>query len=778
MIPATELPQTLREFDLAIGGMTCASCVLRVEKALQASPEIQAATVNLATERAHIILKTPTGGVDDKSHDTVADAINLITIAGYSAKTISQDQPTTERLAQTRHDDANALQRSFIIALILTLPVFILAMGAHLIPAMHLWLHEHLGDRTNWVVQGVLTTAVLVWPGRVFFIKGIPALIRLAPEMNALVALGSASAWGYSVVVTAFPEWLPDNARFVYFEAAAVIVTLILLGRLLEMRAKGRTGAAIEHLIGLQPRTATVMRAGKPLEIPIAQIAVGDTLVIKPGEKIPVDGKISEGQAFLDESMLTGEPLPVSRGMHDKVIGGSLNTRTSFSFVATHTGNDTVLAGIIHLVEKAQEAKLPIQAIVDRITLWFVPAVIAIALATLISWLAFDPQHLFGNALIHAVAVLIIACPCAMGLATPTSIMVGSGRAAELGVLFRQGDALQRLCDASVVAFDKTGTLTEGKPVLTDFVVNSTAYDRRSLLAWAAAMQTYSEHPIAYAITQAATREQLLLPAAREVTAISGMGVQATVAQHALLCGAASLMQARGIDISHAEAQTTEFARAGKTPIYLAVDNQIAAVMAVADEIKPDAKRAIDQLIRWGLTPVMITGDNELTAQAIAGVLGINDVRAQILPEGKALALRTIRESGKVLAFVGDGINDAPALATADVGIAIGTGTDVAIESASVVLMSGQLSGVVTAIAISRATMRNIKQNLGWAFGYNVALIPIAAGVLYPHFGIALSPMFAAAAMASSSVFVVTNALRLKRFKTSSEETMSGKPAS
>ena len=763
-------PLVSQAFDLSISGMTCASCVMRVEKALQTNPAIQSATVNLATERAHVVLNPAYSNpdhLDDSSKDqTITSVIETVTRAGYGAKRITQNSQAAKSLNETRVAEATSLQRSFLLAAVLTLPVFVLAMGAHLVPAMHLWLHHHLGDQTNWLIQGVLTTLVLVGPGRVFFIKGIPALIRLAPEMNALVALGAASAWAYSLVVTVFPTWLPDNARFVYFEAAAVIVTLILLGRLLELQAKGRTGAAIEHLVGLQPRSATVLKNGQATSVPIEQILVGDVILIKPGEKIPVDGKITEGQAYLNESMLTGELLPVFKQVNDKVIGGSINTNTSFNFIATHTGNDTVLAGIINLVEKAQEGKLPIQALVDRITLWFVPAVIAIAIATLTLWVVFDPQHLFGNALIHAVAVLIIACPCAMGLATPTSIMVGSGRAAELGVLFRQGDALQSLCNAEIIAFDKTGTLTVGKPALTDFVVVSPDYDRRALLSWAAAMQSHSEHPIAYAITQAASLEKLPLPAARDVQAISGSGIQASVAKHALLCGAAGLMQENNIDLSEVAAHAAHFAQAGKTPIYLAVDKQIAAVLAVADEIKPDAKTAIDQLIAMGLTPVMITGDNALTAKAVAATLGIKDSRAEILPEGKAAALNELRRSGRSLAFVGDGINDAPALATADVGIAIGTGTDVAIESASVVLMSGQMQGVVTAIAISRATMRNIKQNLFWAFGYNVALIPIAAGALYPGFGISLSPMFAAAAMASSSVFVVTNALRLKRFRT------------
>jgi Cu+-exporting ATPase len=653
-----------------------------------------------------------------------------------------------------------------------------------------------------------LTTLVLIGPGRVFFTKGLPALWHLAPEMNSLVALGAGSAWAYSIVATYLPQALPDGTRFVYFEAAAVIVTLILLGRTLEARAKGRTGAAIKHLIGLQPRQARVLIHGQPTDIDIDRVKPGDLILVRPGEKIATDGVITEGQPYIDEAMISGEPIPVTKHIGDRVTGGTLNTTNSFTFKATHTGGDTVLARIIRMVEAAQGTKLPIQALVDRVTAWFVPAIILCSLLTFVLWYWLGPVPSLSHALINAVAVMIIACPCAMGLATPTSIMVGTGRAAELGVLFRQGDALQRLRDVQIVAFDKTGTLTMGKPVLTDFVVVEPPYDRALLLSWAAAMQAHSEHPIAHAIVRAARADNLPAAAAQNFKAISGAGVRATVNGHAVSSGAQAFMQTEGIDISAAAHYSAQWGQQGKTPICLAVDGKLAALMAVADPLKPSAHGAIEALKGLGLRTVMITGDNQYTARAVAQQLGIDEVHAEVLPEGKVAVLQALQRSSElgtstetsnarradagaatlrvpavsargskpsnseatptsaVLAFVGDGINDAPALATADVGIAIGTGTDVAIESASVVLMSDDLAGVATAIGLSRATLTNIRQNLFWAFAYNVALVPVAAGALYPSFGILLSPMFAAGAMAFSSVFVVANALRLKGYRT------------
>ncbi len=749
------------EIDLSIEGMTCASCVLRVEKALTAVPGVSNATVNLATQRAHLILDAQ---LSDPSQTTTG-AVAAVKKAGYEASEIQTHSTPTDTLTASRELEAAHLQRTLILALILTLPVFALEMGSHLIPAVHEFVHTFIGMQRSWIVQSVLTTLVLIGPGRIFFTKGLPALWHLSPEMNSLVAMGAGSAWLYSMVATYAPHWLPEGTRYVYFEAAAVIVTLILLGRMLEARAKGRTGAAIQHLVGLVPRQARVIRGGQTIEIDIEAVIPGDHVLVRPGEKIPVDGDIVEGTPYIDEAMITGEPIPVTKQVGDRVTGGTINTTNSFTFVATHTGGDTVLAHIIRMVESAQGAKLPIQAVVDRVTAVFVPAIMLCALTTFAVWLWLGPAPSLGYALVNAVAVMIIACPCAMGLATPTSIMVGTGRAAELGVLFRQGDALQRLRDIKLIAFDKTGTLTLGKPVLTDMLVLDPSYDRATLLSWVAAMQIHSEHPIARAIVNAATTEQLPIPTAKEFSAIRGAGVRAQVHDKEILSGAQNLMQEHGIETSAASEQIKQWGLEAKTPIYVAVNGKLAAIMAVADPIKPSAKSAIAALHRLGLKSVMITGDNVHTAQAVARELGIDQVHAQVLPEGKVAVLQSLREAGQVLAFVGDGINDAPALATADVGIAIGTGTDVAIESASVVLMSDDLHGVANAVGLSRATLINIKQNLFWAFAYNVALVPLAAGALYPNFGVLLSPMFAAGAMTCSSVFVIANALRLKRFK-------------
>lgn len=745
--------------DLAIDGMTCASCVLRVEKALASVPGVKAASVNLATSRARLTLN------DTANAKIESAAIEAVRRAGYEAHCVKQDGSEQPKIDENRAQEAAKLQRSLIAALLLTAPVFILEMGAHLVPGMHHWIATSIGTQRSWLLQAALSTAVLAGPGRVFFAKGIPALWRRAPEMNSLVALGAGSAWIYSMVATFAPAWLPPGTRNVYFEAASVIVTLILFGRMLEARAKGRTGAAISQLLKLQPRDARLLRDGQAVDVAIETVLPGDILIIRPGERVPVDGVITEGEAYVDESMISGEPIPVTKRRGDPVVGGTLNTTTGFTVKATHTGGDTALARIVRMVQDAQGAKLPIQALVDRVTAVFVPVVLAISALTFAVWLWLGPSPSLAYALVNAVAVMIIACPCAMGLATPTSIMVGTGRAAELGVLFRQGDSLQRLRGIQTIAFDKTGTLTLGKPVLTDLLVLDDAYDRSSLLSWAAAMQMQSEHPIARAILDAAMQEGLALAAAREFVSVNGAGVSAIVQGRAVLCGNLRLMQSRNIAITHEDSRVGAWADEGKTPLYLAVDGRLAAIMAVSDPIKPSAVSAIRVLHQLGLQTVMITGDNARTARTVASQLGIDDVRAGVLPEGKVEALQGLRATGKSLAFVGDGINDAPALAAADVGIAIGTGTDVAIESASVVLMSDDLHGVANAIGISRATMRNIRENLFWAFAYNAALVPLAAGAFYPPFGLLLSPMFAAGAMAFSSVFVVLNALRIKRYQ-------------
>lgn len=750
------IPASSSELELAIEGMTCASCVKRVEKALTRVPGVAQAQVNLATERA-LVAFDPTAA----DAQALVDAVGKI---GYEARPIAAEDDHAERQAEARDAEARRLKQAFGISLALTLPVFVLEMGSHLIPAMHHWVLANIGRQNSWLLQFALTTLVLAWPGRHFFSKGFLALWRRAPEMNSLVALGAGAAWSYSVVATFAPQWLPEAARNVYFEAAAVIVTLILLGRMLEARAKGRTGAAIQRLIGLQPRTARVMRDGQPVDLPIEQVRKGEIVLVRPGEKIPLDGEIIEGNSYVDESMLTGEPVPVEKTSGMQATGGTLNTSGSFTLRVTHTGADTMLARIIRMVEAAQGARLPIQALVDRVTGWFVPAVMGVALVTFLLWLFLGPTPALSHALVNAVAVLIIACPCAMGLATPTSIMVGTGRAAEMGVLFRQGDALQTLRDVQVVAFDKTGTLTLGKPTLTGLEA-APGHDAEQVLLWVASVQARSEHPIAVAIVAAAAERKLALLPAEGFAAITGAGVEAVVEGRKVLAGAARLMAERGVDIGVFGERATDWGNQGKTPIFVAVDGRAAAMMAVTDPVKPSAVAAIAALHAQGLKTAMITGDNRHTAQAVARELGIDEVRAEVLPDGKVAAITALREGGRKVAFVGDGINDAPALAAADTGIAIGTGTDVAIEAASVVLMAEDLNGVPNAIALSRATLANIRQNLFWAFAYNAALIPLAAGALYPAFGLSLSPIFAAGAMALSSVFVLGNALRLKTFR-------------
>ena len=743
--------------ELAIEGMTCASCVGRVEKALAQVPGVRQATVNLATERARVVHLA--GSV------STADLEAAVERAGYKARRLSADTPdTADQENERRENEARGLRRSLLIAAVLSLPVFILEMGSHLIPAMHHWVTGVLGLQTSWYIQFVLASLVLFGPGLRFFHKGIPALLRGAPDMNSLVAVGTSAAYGYSVVATFLPHVLPQGTANVYFEAAAVIVTLILLGRSLEARAKGRTSQAIKRLVGLQARTARVERNGETLELALDQVTTGDVVLVRPGEKIAVDGEVVEGASYVDESMISGEPVPVQKGVGAEVIGGTINKTGAFSFRVTKIGANTVLAQIIRLVEQAQGSKLPIQALVDKVTMWFVPAVMAAATLTFLVWLVFGPAPALTFALVNAVAVLIIACPCAMGLATPTSIMVGTGRAAELGVLFRKGEALQGLRDVSVIALDKTGTLTKGRPELTDLVPGE-GFEYNEVLALVAAVETRSEHPIAEAIVTAARQLELTLAPVESFEATAGYGVTARVAGRVVAVGADRFMTQLGLDVTSFVSTAQRLGEQGKSPLYAAIDGRLAAVIAVADPIKETTFEAIRALHALGLKVAMITGDNAATAAAIARQLGIDEVAAEVLPDGKVEALKKFRVNGARVAFVGDGINDAPALAEADVGLAIGTGTDVAIEAADVVLMSGDLRGVPNAIALSQATIRNIKQNLFWAFAYNALLIPVAAGVLYPVNGMLLSPIFAAAAMALSSIFVLVNALRLKGFR-------------
>lgn len=756
------MPQPTR-LTLTVEGMTCASCVGRVERSLTGIAGVQSVAVNLATETATITYQRGT--------TTPEALIAVATQAGYPAALVQVD--SSQIRADRKTAEATDLSHKVALAAALTLPVFVLEMGAHMIPAFHGLIHQTIGMQMSWLIQFALTTLVLAGPGRSFYTKGVPALLRGGPDMNSLVALGTGAAWGFSVIATFAPQVLPGAARAVYYEAAAVIVVLILVGRWLEARAKGRTGAAIQSLLGLQVRTALVMQDGVAAERDIAALQVGDLLLVKPGARVPVDGVVTDGHSHVDESMMTGEPLAVTKQTGDTVTGGTLNGTGSLTFRATRVGADTTLAQIIQMVEDAQGAKLPIQGLVDRVTLRFVPAVMALATITLAIWLIWGPQPALGHAMVAAVSVLIIACPCAMGLATPTSIMVGTGRAAEMGVLFRKGDALQSLSEVQIIALDKTGTITQGKPALTDLDL-APGVDRDHALTLIAAVETQSEHPVAQAIVTAARGQGLALPAIRDFDALTGFGVQAVVQGHRVLVGADRLMQREGIDISALHAAHSRLARQGRTALFAAIDGQLAALIAVSDPVKPTSLAAIQALQARGLQVAMITGDNRETAEAIGRDLGITQIVAGVLPGGKVAALQDLCANGHKLAFVGDGINDAPALAHADVGIAIGTGTDVAIESADVVLMSGDLRGVVNAVELSHRTMANIRQNLVWAFGYNIALIPVAAGVLYPAFGLLLSPVFAAGAMALSSVSVLTNALRLRRMAPALDETAPG----
>lgn len=739
------------QINLNIEGMSCASCSGRVERALKKVAGVAEANVNLATHKAVVTLATTIDAT------TLTEAVKN---AGYDAQIVADSSPTTDDLT-LEQQSINHLTGALIIALILTLPVFMLEMGSHLSSTLHHLILNTLGEQNNWYVQWLLTTLVMVIPGFNFYKKGIPALFRLAPDMNSLVAVGTLAAYCYSVIATFLPRLLPVGTVHVYYEAAAVIISLILIGRLLEAKAKGRTSQAIKKLIKLQVSHARIHRDQTIVEIPIEQVQQGDLIEVRPGERIPVDGIVTEGESYIDESMITGEPIPVKKQSGSSVVAGTVNQKGTLTFRTTHVGKETVLAQIIKMVEQAQATKLPIQAIINKVTLWFVPIVMSLAVITFMIWMIAAKESALSFALVNAVAVLIVACPCAMGLATPVSIMVGTGRAAESGILIRNGEALQILKDTTIVALDKTGTLTKGKPELTDFIcVND--YDKTQAIILLASLEAKSEHPIAEAIVQYAKEQGLSLLPVQDFTTLTGQGLQATINEQLIQVGTAYFMQQLGIDITPFSNEATTLAQAGKTPFYMSIDKKLIAVVAVADPIKETTAQAIETLHKLGLTIAMITGDNKHTAQAIAKQLGIDTVIAEVLPEGKVEAIKSLKTQGNV-SFVGDGINDAPALVEANIGIAIGTGTDIAIEAADIVLMSGDLMGVVKAINLSKATIRNIHQNIFWAFAYNSALIPIAMGILYPIAGILLSPAIAAGAMAFSSLFVLGNALRLKR---------------
>ena len=740
-------PATRLTARLAVDGLHCASCVGRAEAALTARPGVLAARVNLATGAAEA--EYLEGATDP------AALAGALTDAGYPARPADAPAP---RRARAEAETA-ALGRDAALAGLLALPVFALEMGAHWVPGAHALIARTIGMEGGWLIQFVLTTLMLAGPGRRFFAVGVPALLRGAPEMNALVALGTGAAWGFSTVALFAPWLLPAGARAVYFEAAAVVCALILLGRWLEARARGRAGAAIERLMDLRPATARVERDGAVVETPVEAVRPGDVLHLRPGERVAVDGVALSGRSHLDESMLTGEPVPALKEAGDRLTGGTVNGTGALRYRAEAVGADTVLARIVAMVEQAQGSKLPVQALVDRVTAVFAPAVMALAALTVALWLAVGPAPALGMALTAGVSVLIIACPCAMGLATPMSIMVGAGRAARLGVLFRRGEALQRLAAVRAVALDKTGTLTEGRPALTT-LRTADGWTEDAALALMAAVEAASEHPIAQAVTRAA--EGMTLPAARDFEAATGLGARATVDGRAVLVGADRFLRGEGVDLGGLAAEGAAMAARGETPVYMAVDGVAVAAAGVSDPVRPGAAAAVAALKAQGLAVAMVTGDNRVTAQAVADRLGVEHVVAEASPADKVAALRDLRARIGPVAFVGDGVNDAPVLAEADAGIAIGGGADIAVEAADVVLMAGEPGGAATAVALSRATMRNIRQNLFWAFAYNAALIPVAMGALYPLNGTLLSPMLAGGAMALSSVFVVTNALRLR----------------
>ncbi|EAQ32929.1 heavy metal translocating P-type ATPase [Idiomarina baltica] len=735
--------------ELIIEGAGCASCVGKIESALKSVSGVENAEMNFAQRTVSV-----TGTANPSA------LVKAVEKAGYSAK-VATSQSGDDALAEKEQADwayYKRLMREMTVALSLGVPLMIysLFVGEMTVTTT--------SERVTWLVVGILTLGVLYFSGKHFFVGAWQSLKNHSANMDTLIALGTGTAWLYSMVVVIVPHLVPEMARHVYFEATAMIIGLINLGLALELKARGRTSEAIKRLIGLQAKTARVIRDDKQLDIAIEKVLQGDLVRVRPGEKIPVDGEVTEGNTTVDESMLTGEPMPVEKAAGDKIVAGTINKSGSFLFQATRVGKDTALAQIINMVKRAQNSKPPIGRLADIISAYFVPVVMIIAVISALAWLNFGPEPALAFAVVSATTVLIIACPCALGLATPMSVMVGVGKAAEAGILIRNGEALQTASKVSAMILDKTGTITLGSPKVTDVLVAS-EYDEQTVLQLAATLESGSEHPLAQAIVESARERGIETTKVSNFNAIAGHGVEAKVDGKSLLFGNEKLLRERQIELGNFIEKAQELAAEAKTPMYFAVNNELAAIIAVADPIKDDSVAAIKRLKDNGVRVVMLTGDNRATAKAVAEKVGVKEFFAEVLPEEKSKKVQELQMEGEVVGMTGDGINDAPALAIANVGFAIGTGTDVAIESADITLMRGSLHGLADAVAVSKATLRNIKQNLFGAFIYNVAGIPFAAGVLYPFLGILLSPVIAGAAMAFSSLTVVSNANRLRFFK-------------
>ncbi len=739
----------VEKVTIPIRGMSCASCVDKIERGLRAVPGVIHAAVNLATEKATVEYVP--------GQASLTSLTRAIEAVGYEALPLAEAEAGVDREKEARAREVRRLGLKTAVGTVLSVPL--------MLGSFHEWVPWVPAFLQQNVVLFLLVTPVHVWVGWQFHVGFWKTLRHHTADMNTLVSVGTNAGYLYSTAVTFFPNLLAAGpVSGVYFETVAILHTLILLGRFLEMRARGRTSEAIKKLIGLQAKTARVIRNGVEVDIPVEEVRVGDTVLVRPGEKIPVDGIVTDGYSAVDESMLTGESLPVEKRVGDEVFGATLNKTGSFRFEATKVGRETVLAQIIRLVEAAQGSKPPIQKMADRIAAVFVPVVIGIALVTFLVWFLWGPSPALIFALSNFMAVLLIACPCAIGLAAPTAVMVGVGKGAENGILIKSGEALELTAKLTTVVLDKTGTLTRGEPAVTD-LVSANGVDRETLLRLAASAEKGSEHPLGEAIVRRAAEERLPLATPQHFEALPGHGIRAAVEGRTLVLGNLSLFSQEQIPLGSLEKDALALAAAGKTPMFVAVDGAAAGIIAVADTLKPHSREAVEALHRLGLEVVMITGDNRRTAEAIARQVGIDRVLAEVLPEDKAEQVTRLQGEGKRVAMVGDGINDAPALAQAGVGIAMGTGTDVAMEASDITLISGDLRGVVTAIALSKRTLRTITQNFFWAFAYNTVLIPVAAGILHPIAGILMSPMLAGAAMAFSSVSVVSNSLRLKRFR-------------